>query len=175
MNNFRCRNFSGVFYPESCPSDFHKVIEDFGVKCCLSPLHEPDEEQKKPHYHIIFMFSGNKNIEQVRLLMYKLGSAMVQPVNDISAMVRYLIHKDNPEKQQFDKSEIICYHNVQIDKYFKQTEKESLDTMRKLIEIININKITKYNELINFCCADNDLLKACLKYAYAINQFMRGV
>lgn len=175
MLNFRQRNFAGVFYPESCPPDFKKVIESFGVKCCLSPLHQPDDNDKKPHYHIVFMFSGNKNIEQVRLLMFKLGSSLVQPINDISAMIRYLVHKDNPEKEQFDKREIVCYHNVEIDKYFKQSEKEQLESMRKLIQIINTNKITKYNELINFCCGDDDLFKSCLKYAYAINQFLRGV
>ena len=164
MNNFRCRNFSGVFYPESCPPDFQKVIEDFGVKCCLSPLHEPDDEQKKSHYHIVFMFSGNKNIEQVRQLMYKLGSALVQPVNDICSMVRYLVHKDNPEKQQFDKSEIVCYHNVQIDKYFKQALSKSSSEQQKLISSLYLVILLILIISINLRIQSSDSFSVCLKY-----------
>ena len=90
MNNFRCRNFSGVFYPESCPPDFQKVIEDFGVKCCLSPLHEPDEEQKKPHYHIVFLFSGNKNIEQVRQLIINSNKRITAPKPNLNRFLKIL-------------------------------------------------------------------------------------
>ena len=91
MDN-RGRNFSGVFYPESCPPNFLEVIENFKVKCALSPLHTPDDECKKPHYHIVFSFSGNKSIEQVREMMYKLGSSMVQISNYTLYITYYLNH-----------------------------------------------------------------------------------
>lgn len=170
----RGRNFSGVFYPESCPPDFEKVIESFGCKCALSPLHTPDDDDKKPHYHLVFCFSGNKTLEQVREMMYKLGSGMVQPVNDICSMIRYLVHKDNPEKQQLDKSEIKCYHNIQIDKYFK-TNDDKCNDMRKLIKIAIENKCHNFKELMDMCIDNNDLLSLCLKYSYAINLYLRSI
>lgn len=173
MNN-RGRNFAGVFYPESCPFDYLERIEKFGCKCALSPLHTPDAEEKKPHYHILFQFSGNKSIEQVRFFMNSLGSSMVQVVNDFGAMVRYLVHRDNPEKQQFDESEIICYHNIEVSKYFK-TNADKIGHMRKVIEIIQKEHIRSYNELLLKCSESDDLMTACLKYAYALNLFLKGV
>lgn len=173
MNN-RSRNFSGVFYPESCPPNFLEVIENFKVKCALSPLHTPDDECKKPHYHIVFAFSGNKSIEQVREMMYKLGSSMVQIVSDVQSVVRYLIHKDNPEKEQLDKKDIKVY-NWDIEKYFKCTKEENLNNMRTLIKIANENKCRNYKELFKLCLDDNDLLSLLLKYSYAINLYLRSL
>ena len=57
----------------------------------------PDGEIKKPHWHVMIMFSNNKSYNQIREITMKLRSPNPQKVANVKGMVRYFAHLDNPE------------------------------------------------------------------------------
>lgn len=125
----RTRNYCTIIYPESVFSDWINILKEECVPCLISPLHDKDingnDEEKKPHYHIIFMFDGPKTVEQAQQLSYRIGGIMVKPVISIRGYARYLTHMDNPEKYQYCQDDVLqlCgadYYqiiNIPSDKY----------------------------------------------------------
>ncbi|MFS5771787.1 Rep family protein [Streptococcus agalactiae] len=63
----RGRNWWIVVYPESLPENWKEIISTEPV--AISPLHDKDVNadgtKKKPHYHIVFNYKGNKSFEQM--------------------------------------------------------------------------------------------------------------
>lgn len=111
-SNFRTRNFATVVYPDSAPADWIDVLSRFFVPAFISPLHDldvnPTGEKKKPHYHVILMFSGVKSTDQVRAMFDQIGGVGCEFVNSLRGYARYLCHLDNPEKQQYDQGAVTC-------------------------------------------------------------------
>lgn len=110
--NTRNRVYAFIFYPESAPENWREILDDFHVCALVSPLHDkdinPDGTPKKPHYHIMLLFEGVKTEAQVRELIKELNAApKFEIVQSTRGYARYLLHKDNPEKYQYDRSEII--------------------------------------------------------------------
>lgn len=69
----------------------------------ISPLHEPDEVDKKPHYHVLLDFGGRR--VTMNGAAYVLGDLpankfLVIP-SSVAAYERYLVHYDDLDKQQF--------------------------------------------------------------------------
>lgn len=56
------RYWAFVLYPESAPENWKEILQQTGLSCCVSPLHDkdinPTGEPKKAHYHIILCYSG---------------------------------------------------------------------------------------------------------------------
>jgi len=96
------RNLCFILYPESMPKNAIQMLLQESCKVAISPLHEPDKEEKKPHYHVEICYSGKKNIEDLNNeFREKYHCTYLQKVGDRNVYTRYLLHLDNPEKQQF--------------------------------------------------------------------------
>ena len=56
------RNWAFVLYPESAPDNWKDMLQETGLPCSISPLHDkdvdPDGNPKKAHYHIIVCYNG---------------------------------------------------------------------------------------------------------------------
>ena len=106
----RTRNFATVVYPESASGDWMEKLADLKIKAFVSPLHDkdknPDGEPKKAHYHVILMFDSVKSVEQVKEITDEIGGVGVEKINSLRGYARYLIHADNPEKAQYEKTDI---------------------------------------------------------------------
>lgn len=107
----RYRNWATVAYPESLPDGWQERLDKEHIPAFISPLHDkdinPDGEKKKPHYHIVMMFGGNKTKEQVQKISNEILSGVeVIQVKDLRAYARYLCHIDNPEKAQYKPSDV---------------------------------------------------------------------
>jgi hypothetical protein len=78
----------------------------------ISPLHDKDfnadGEIKKPHWHVILCFNGLKSYEQIVDLTSQLNATAPQDCKDVRSYARYLCHLDNPEKAQYEISEVEC-------------------------------------------------------------------
>lgn len=155
----RVRNWIIVFYPESAPEDFMEIIRDWHVKAFLSPLHDqdvnPDGEPKKPHYHLLLMFSGKKSSEQIQELSDQLSGVNVLPyecaVRDCKATARYLIHMDNPEKYQYSATGVVNFSGADYLEYIQT----SSDIHALLQEI-------------TLFCVENNVCALSLLQVYAI-------
>lgn len=124
----RTRNFATVVYPESAPEDWKEILFSHCVPAFISPLHDkdinPTGEPKKPHYHVMLMFEGKKSVAQVEEIFSSINGVGCEVVKSVRGYARYLCHLDNPEKYQYDASEVTCLASdylgtigLAIDKY----------------------------------------------------------
>lgn len=152
----RSRNWVIVFYPESAPADFEQIIRDWHVKAFLSPLHDSDlnadDTEKKPHYHLLLMFSGKKSAEQIQELSDDLSGVRVVPdkcaVRDCKAMARYLIHLDNPEKFQYDRCTVKNFGGADYMEYIET----------------NSDVLSMLSDITEFCCQNHIVALATLQW-----------
>lgn len=134
----RSRSFAFIVYPDSTCYDYKgllSALSRLGVACAVSPLHVPDSDTKKPHYHILLTFDGVKSIESLENLtdivtgdlfdfkkicnFFNIGKSdfpHFMIVNSVCGYYRYLIHLDNIDKQQFDNYKISCGYEGLTDK-----------------------------------------------------------
>lgn len=111
----RSSTWTCVIYPgDSAPSNYLDVINSFRIPVLISPLHQPDKEDnlmdpdsgemvdtRKPHQHVFFYFSSLKSFDQVLEYSKLLNAARPFVVHSSEAMIRYFIHWDDPDKEQF--------------------------------------------------------------------------
>lgn len=106
----RTRNYATVVYPESAPENWKSILAEHFIPAFISPLHEndtnPTGEPKKPHYHVILMFDSVKTIEQAREVFKTINGVGCEVVKSTRGYARYLCHLDNPEKAQYDPSQV---------------------------------------------------------------------
>lgn len=118
----RVRNWTTIVYPESTIPNWEQFLaEDLKCPIYISPLHDKDinvadSSPKKPHYHVVFAFSGKKSFDQVKTICTAVNAVTPQVVNDLRGMLRYLVHKDNPEKAQYSIEDIKCLGGADYQK-----------------------------------------------------------
>lgn len=172
MATRRTRTWATVVYPESCVSNWQQVLADECVPAIISPLHDkdinPDNTPKKPHWHVMFMFSGPKSQQQVSELCNKIGGVLPITIQDVKSMARYFIHKDNPSKYQYDERDVVCLSGA--DYYdLTLTSKDRYEALAEIITYLRHNNVMYYSDLLDFClesdnmrwfkvCSDNTVL-----------------
>jgi len=157
--NKRGRNWTVVVYPESAPRDWRSVLDELHIAWIESPLHDkdvnPDGEVKKPHWHILLTFEGNKSYQQVKEIADKLNAPIPQRVESARGMVRYMIHMDNPEKYQYSKSKIIGHGGADVESYFELTATNRLDILKDIVNYIREKNITEFADLTFYAIENN--------------------
>lgn len=164
--------FWSVLYPDSESYDCNAIIKeitDRSIKYAYI-LHSEDEftaddpfedvpeekigQKKKPHIHVLFEFD---NAIQLGLVsnMIGLSSNFIQRVKNKRGALRYLVHKDNPEKHQYEICDIVNnYDNLQ-KKFFN--DDDGIMKAQKIIEYImscdhycSITQIANWS-IANYC------------------------
>ena len=107
----RTRNFATVVYPESAPADWMERLDQHHIAALVSPLHDRDKnpsgEPKKPHYHVLLMFESPADYEsKVAPIFAEIGGVGREVVGSARGYARYLCHLDNPEKAQYDPTDV---------------------------------------------------------------------
>lgn len=152
MKNIKKRNWAFVLYPESAPSNWLQLLQDSGLQVAISPLHDKDinadNEPKKPHYHIILIYDGPTTYNNVKTLTDSLNQPIPQPLEQVRGYYRYLTHKDNPEKYQYNENEIKTLNGFDILNYIELTKSEVIKIKSELFAFIVDNDITEYSDLI---------------------------
>lgn len=104
------RHFVYVVYPESAPADWIEQLKQTGLSFVVSPLHDkdidPTGQPKKPHYHVIVSWGNTTTYRAARGLCDKLQCPRPQALKSPNAMYRYLTHKDNPDKYQYEEQPV---------------------------------------------------------------------
>jgi hypothetical protein len=149
----RHRSFNAVFYPESAPENFREMVTSWNVPALLA-LHdkdkEPDGEDKKPHYHLLLLFSGKKSFGQVHELVDQLGSKVVEAAYDTRGSARYLAHLDQPEKFQYGVGVIESFSGAPV----ADLTVPLVDPTREIIDFVREQGMVSYAALV-FYCRDN--------------------
>lgn len=102
-----------ILYSEHFGSydDVEQLVKSWLVPVAVSPLHDPDPDCKKPHYHVMIDFKNAVSEDSLSLFwqanVKEFGTRLFH-VTSAKSYYRYLTHKDHPERQQF-KTLPLCY------------------------------------------------------------------
>ena len=175
-----------LIYPDSAPKDWKNILDNTHIPCAISPLHQPDPggeegEKKKEHWHIILDFGqGKKSQKQIlEISQGLLNGTYPEPIISPIGYYEYLIHKNHPDKEQFDEGygAITYLNGFDLDTYQKIDKEDKLPSgFIELIEVINDEGITEFARLVSYCMAnDRELLNPLRKDSYFFNSYMRSM
>ena len=163
MASDRSSKWTFLAYPDSVPENWQEILKSYYIPMAISPLHDkdlnPTGEEKKAHWHIMLDFPTLKSYKQVSDITEQINGTIPQVVHSPIGMVRYFIHKDNPEKYQYDWSDIIVYNGFDLDRYDSYTDSEIDAFISDITQFIDDNDIMEYSDLIAFTRGtDNDFI-----------------
>ncbi len=146
------RNWGGVVYPESAPSDWLDILKLKGISFAVSPLHDkdvnPTGEKKKAHYHVILSFPGPTTDKTVKQIMDEINQPLPIALESVRGYYRYFTHKDNPEKYQYDSTEIQLFNGFDVTDILNNFE---VFQFLKEIQILIIeHDILEYSDLLDY-------------------------
>lgn len=148
------RNWAFVLYPESAPENWLETLRNTGLSIAISPLHDKDlnsdGEPKKAHYHIIMAYNGPTSYNVVKQLTDNLYQPIPQPLEQIKGYYRYFTHQDNPEKAQYNASEIECLNGFNILDFVDYTKSEVLKAKKELVNLILEQGFIEYCDFVNY-------------------------
>lgn len=156
MADNRTRNFATVVYPESAPEDWKDILARHCVPAFISPLHDkdvnPTGEPKKPHYHVVIMFEGKKTLAQAKEVFDTINGVGCEVVKSLRGYARYLCHLDNPEKAQYEPSDVRCIASdyigtigLAIDKYVALGEMQDFCEEFNVFSFYLLSKYARQN------------------------------
>lgn len=150
----RTRGWTIVLYPDSAPENWRDILDSYYIEWVESPLHDSDlnadGEKKKPHWHILLLFSGVKDIAQIVELVAPLNCPIPQKVHNQKSLVRYMAHLDNPEKSQYDISDIKAHGGVDIQELLKPSSSERKTLIKEMSYFIKDNNIIEFQDLFDY-------------------------
>lgn len=177
----RTRNWTIVVYPDSAPENWREIIDDWHIEWVESPLHNKDinanGEAKKPHYHVLLMFGSVKAYEQVLELIEPLNCPIPIKVHNAKSLVRYMAHLDNPEKVQYNVSDIVSHGGVDVHDLLKPSSGERYTYIREMQEWCNEHSIVEFCDLMNYAAVerfDDWYPLLCDSCAFVMNQFLKS-
>lgn len=149
----KSRYFDFIVYPESAPDDWMGMLRRSHCAFAVSPLHEPDGEQAKPHHHVVY-YSGQGPVT-LQAAMAKIPSEVpangyVEMTASSSGYQRYLIHLDDPDKQQWPEGSnaITVIGGFPLDLTRELSKSERWRVREQLLTIIRENGVIEYADFI---------------------------
>lgn len=152
--NNRTRNWTIILYPESAPANWRDILDEQHIEWIESPLHDRDinatGETKKEHYHILLLFGGVKSYDQVLEFVKPLNCPIPTKCHNAKALVRYMAHLDNPDKVQYDVSNIKAHGGVDIAELLRPSSSERYSTIKEMLEFVKDYSIIEFQDLIDY-------------------------
>jgi len=175
----RSRNWAFLVYPESAAPDWREKLDDLHIPAAVSPLHDKDcnadGEPKKPHHHVVLAFDSNKTREQVLELVEPLKGTTVIKLNSLVAMLRYLTHMDNPEKQQYDRQLVETYGGLNYNAII-ETSSDKIAMLADIMDWVDEVNCIRYDILMQYARRERwdwfELL--CNGYTIVISSYIKG-
>lgn len=172
MATKKSRNWSGVFYPESAPEDWIERIQSLHLRAFVSPLHQADDEVLKPHYHVLWMFDGPTTEAHVRGLMESVvSSKVVQYCYSLKGLARYLLHLDDPDKEQFPDGEVMEFAGAR----YQETIRGGDDTCSDILEFCEEFNVCEYSEIVDYARRNRPEWSSALRlYVHHFTAYFRS-
>lgn len=177
----RALNWNFILYPESAPENWREIIDETHIEWVESPLHDkdvnPDGEPKKSHYHVTLLYPGKKSYEQVKELTDRLNSPIPIKCQSVKGSIRYMAHKDNPEKYQYNWIDIVCHGGADLASLCAPTATERLQIQKDIMSYIQDNGIIEFKDIVDYSldAGLDDWLNVLLNYStLSINAYVRS-
>lgn len=170
-NEYRIRNryFCAILYEDDV--NFNKYMDNIknNYKEVTYIRHDKDitenNELKKAHYHIIFKVGENARSLKNVAKEIEIPENYLQGCKK-TAMLRYLIHLDNPEKTQYSIEEVKGELKAQLAEILVKQQPED-NKLALIMEPIIKRQITTINELMIFGI-ESGLYDVIRKYQYIL-------
>ena len=159
----RERDFAFILYPESANPKWKQILSDLKLPV-FWVFHDKDmiidEETgemvpKKPHYHVMLMFSNPRSENTAKKISIRCGgNGHLEELITRRGYARYLIHIDDPEKYQYSPNDVVCLGGADYNALSMTVTdiKKAEDDM--LVDVIGYCKSTNiiaYCQLIDYC------------------------
>lgn len=182
MRNVKKRSWAIIVYPDSAPADWREFLQDTGLECVISPLHDkdinPDNTPKKPHWHVIINWANPTTYKNVlESICEPLNCPIPQPLERVSGYYRYLTHRDNPEKYQYNENEITTLNGFDISNYSDLSYNEVSAILSLITDFIEENGISEYRDLIVMIKANENMrqyLPIATKQTIFLNAYIKS-
>lgn len=167
----------GVFlvYPESAPENWFDQLKESMGSYAISPLHEPGDGEK-PHYHVIYRHGNPITLECMERLIPDgvAANGHVQLCNHPRNYARYLIHLDDPDKQQFEgPGDITLINGYPLDLSRDYSRAELMEFRARIFELIRDFDIFEYSDLLDYLLDhDHDLLDYASNHTILFNTYI---
>lgn len=181
QKNIKKRNWAFVLYPESAPADWREQLALSGLMGAISPLHDkdidPTGEPKKPHYHVIVVYGSPTTYNNVKSLTDRLQQPIPQALEQVRGYYRYLTHKDNPDKYQYDESDIQTFNGFNIADFVEFTKSEINEMKSYLLRVIREKRLSEYADLMELVQDTMDMAYFDVASSHTIffNAFLKSV
>lgn len=169
----KSKYFCSILYPCSTTYDVDKIIKSLAAEhltFAVSPIHDRDIEDdgsiKKAHYHLLLAYSSATTLNNIRgwLNVCGMPESELHSVRVCASGVgyyRYLTHKDNPEKVQYDDNDIRVFNDTdELFKKFSKTASEKICDLVRIFQIVDeLNTISFHTLLQYLMLNERDLFK----------------
>lgn len=151
--DIRSNLWTFCIYPDSWPENYLNIIDNWHIPVLISPLHDSDVNgngmEKKPHIHVMIHFGAraNKSYQQVMKYVEKLHGCPCEVVHNSVGMIRYFIHRDNPEKAQYKLEDLKAFCGFEYLEAFETSTDENM-LFAKLEDLIDTYSIFNYYQLV---------------------------
>lgn len=113
------RNWLILLYDDTISYNFKDVLRIVkSQKNWAYIKHLPEENEKKPHYHVILSFENARTKNGLSSLL-GVPSNYISEIKSFRTICRYLVHKDDDDKIQYSLDNVIISDSFKR-KYFKQ-------------------------------------------------------
>lgn len=169
----KSKYFCCVLWPDSSTYNVDKIIKSLAeqhLTFAISPIHNRDVEDdgspKKEHYHFLLAYSSATTLNNIREWFKVCGL----PESDLHSVrvcasgvgyFRYLTHKDNPEKAQYNSKDIRIFNDYdEIFKKFANTVSDKTDNLVRIFQIVDeLNTISFHNLIQYLMLNERELFK----------------
>lgn len=169
----KSKYFCCMLYPDSATYDVDTIIKALAeehLTFAVSPIHDRDIEDdgspKKGHFHVLLAYNSATTLNNIRSWFNACGmpDGELHSVRVCASGVgyyRYLTHKDNPEKAQYDDKDIRVFNDYdEVFKKFANTESNKIDKLVRIFQIVDeLNTISFHNLIQYLMLNDRDLFK----------------
>lgn len=177
MSNVKRKYWLFEIYPDSAPTDFKNIIKEAGLPVALSPLHDKDLKEdgtpKKAHYHILVAYPNTTTYNNALNFAKKFGANIVIPCDSVKGSYEYQVHKNNPEKYQYNDSDRQLFNNFDIDALITPSMEEKLAQHQQILDIIYSNNFTIFTQLVFYLNKNKpSLLKLVIAHSYFYSKIL---
>lgn len=177
----RARTWTFVLYEDSAPENWRELLDEEHIEWIESPWHDRDVNAdgtpKKKHKHILLIFKGKKSYEQIKKITDKLKQPIPQRCHDAKGLVRYFTHQDNPEKAQYNVSDIVGHGGADVSDFMRPSNTERYKLISDMMMYIRSKGITEFQDLMDYAADEhfNDWFPLlCDNSAFVIGLYIKS-
>lgn len=188
----KSKYFCCILYPDSATYDIDNVIKALAeehLTFAVSPIHDRDVDddglKKKGHYHLLLAYSSATTLNNIRGWFNACGmpESELHSVRVCASGVgyyRYLTHKDNPEKFQYNDKDIRVFNDFdEIFKRFAKTVTDNVNDLVRIFQIVDELNTISFHSLIQYLMLNErdlfKLLTSSSALAICVKEYQRSL